>query len=156
METGPDQGTIFRIYLPFCGNEVPVEDEIEAVPQGQGETILFAEDNEQIREVGRELLESLGYRVLTAANGQEALRVHAAEGGADLVITDLMMPEMGGKQLMQALKEATPELEVLAITGYTTEGKLEELKAAGFLDVIYKPFDVDVLAQVIRRALDAH
>ncbi len=100
------------------------------------------------------MLESLGYQVLTAANGREALEVCQAVKGIDLVITDLVMPEMGGEQLMQELRKATPDLKILALTGYVMEKSRGELKDAGFLDVVYKPFDVDVLAQIIRRALD--
>jgi len=74
--------------------------------------------------------------------------------GIALVITDVVMPEMGGKQLMQELGRAIPTLKVLALTGYAMEESQEELKEAGFLDVVYKPFEMDTLAQVVRRALD--
>jgi len=155
VETELGKGTTFHIYLPASGAEEEiVEESISTPPRGQGETILLVEDSEKLVEGVQTTLESLGYRVLTAANGREALKVCKAEGGADLVITDLVMPEMGGKRLMQELRKATPDLKVLALTGYAMEKSREELKDAGFLDVVYKPFDVDVLAQIIRRALD--
>ena len=163
VETEPGQGTTFHAYLPASkGKEQVAEEEASAIPQGQGETILLVEDNENLREGGRDLLELLGYHVLTGANGQEALEVCQAVKGTrpepgrriDLVITDIVMPKMGGKQLMQELGKAIPALKVLALTGYAMEESQEELKEAGFLDVVYKPFEVDQLARVIRRALD--
>ncbi|OQY24322.1 MAG: hypothetical protein B6I35_01910 [Anaerolineaceae bacterium 4572_32.2] len=149
VETEPGQGTTFHAYLPASkGKEQVAEEEASAIPQGQGETILLVEDNENLREGGRDLLELLGYHVLTGANGQEALEVCQAVKGTrpepgrriDLVITDIVMPKMGGKQLMQELGKAIPALKVLALTGYAMEESQEELKEAGFLDVVYKPF----------------
>jgi len=155
VETELGQGTTFRIYLPAYEEEVKETEAEEppAPPQGQGETILLVEDNKGLREAGQSVLESLGYRVLAAANGREALAVYEAEGGADLVITDVVMPEMGGKELMRELTRSDPNLKALGITGYALEKVAEELREAGFLDVVHKPFDVKELARVIRRAL---
>jgi len=154
VETEMGQGTTFRVYLPASREKEEVtEEEASAIPQGQGETILLVEDNENLRKGGRDLLELLGYRVMTGANGREALEICQAVKGIDLVITDIVMPKMGGKQLMQELGRTIPALKVLALTGYAMEKSREELKEAGFLDVVYKPFDVDNLAHVIRWAL---
>ncbi|MCP4537515.1 MAG: response regulator [Chloroflexi bacterium] len=177
VETEAGAGSTFRIYLPTKGGLDDLnmldgygpfekglvekrEREIEAkrltVPsQEEGETILLVEDNEGLRAVGQAVLELLGYRVLTASNGIEALEVHEAEGGADLLITDLMMPRMGGEELVQELGKIDPRLKALAITGYSVQELPGELRRAGFLGVVQKPFDVDILAQVVRRALDA-
>jgi len=155
VETEVGQGTTFHVYLPAYGAQVEItEEQIAALPQGQGETILLVEDNEKLREGGQELLESLGYLVLTAENGRDALEIYQKIKGIDLVITDLVMPEMGGKALVQKLRETVPGLKALVITGYIVEEDTWGLKEAGFLDVVYKPFEVDGLAQVIRRALD--
>ncbi len=158
VDTEVGKGTTFHIYLPSTGaEEESVEEKVSAtLLQGQGERILLVEDDENLREAGQSILESLGYRVLTAANGREALTIYEAEGGSDLVITDIVMPEMGGKELAQRLGRADPNLKVLGITGYATEKAAEELKVLGFLDVIRKPFDIEILAQVVRRALDAN
>ncbi|MEA3339882.1 MAG: PAS domain S-box protein [Chloroflexota bacterium] len=156
VETEIGKGTTFRIYLPASEAEEKVaEAEIAAPPRGQGETILLVEDSENLLQAGRAILESLGYRVLTAPNGREALAVYEAEGGVDLVITDLVMPEMGGRQLMQKLKQVNPGLKGLAITGYALQKASQELKETIFLDVIHKPFNVRSLAHIVRRALDA-
>ena len=157
VETQVGQGTTFRIYLPASeAEEKIVEHETSVVPQGQGELILLVEDNKRLREASQDLLELLGYRSLTASNGSEALAVYdAADSEIALVITDLIMPEMGGKELVQELRSTNPHLKALAITGYVEEEVAEELKTVGFQDVIHKPFAPDTLARVIRRALDA-
>jgi len=156
VETELGQGTTFRVYLPAHGVEALEKvgaEAASALPQGKGETILLVEDHERIREVARQLLEPLGYRVLTAANGREALEVYRAarsgdrpQQGVDLVITDVVMPEMGGKRLVRELRKT--------ITGYIVEENVQELRKEGFLDVVYKPFDMDRLAHVVRRVLD--
>ncbi len=154
VETEVGQGATFRLYLLACEVEEVVEGEVSAVPRGRGETILLVEDNEKIREAGRAILESLGYRVQTAANGREALEIYHSVGGVDLTIADLVMPEMGGRALVKRLRETTSDLKALAITGYIMEEDIRRLRKMGFMDVVYKPFDVNVLAQVVRRALD--
>ena len=168
VETELGRGTTFFIYLPAYeadSDRAPVADsdrasvkeskaqESPALPQGQGETILLVEDNEDLRKAGQNILESLGYRVLTAANGREALTVYETGGSVDLVITDVVMPEMGGKELVQELRRSDPDLKVLAITGYVADEIVQELREVGFLDVISKPFAIETLARVIRRAL---
>ncbi|MEA3340504.1 MAG: PAS domain S-box protein, partial [Chloroflexota bacterium] len=155
VETEPGEGTTFRIYLPASGSqEMVVEEETTAPPRGQGETILLVEDNEALRGAGQEILKSLGYRVLSAANGREALEVYRAMKGIDMVITDLVMPKMGGRELMRELRKANPDVKALVITGYVMQEGLEELKEEGFLDVVHKPFEVEGLARVVRRELD--
>jgi two-component system cell cycle sensor histidine kinase/response regulator CckA len=157
VETGVGQGTTFRIYLtPHEATKLP-ESQIPPLilPQGQGEIILLAEDEDRVREAGREVLESLGYRVLIAADGREAMQVYRSAERVDLVLTDLVMPEMGGKELAQELKKIAPHVKVLAITGYTLVENMEELKQAGVSDVVHKPFEVETLAKVIRQTLDA-
>ena len=157
VETRIGEGTTFQVYLPAHRGEGladAVIGELGAAPRGGGETILLVEDERRIREVGRQVLESLGYRVLTAENGREALGVYEAAGDVDLVITDMVMPEMGGRELVKELRKAAPDLKVLAITGYMVQGDLRELGAEGFLDVVHKPFDVGTLAEVVHRILD--
>jgi CheY-like chemotaxis protein len=113
------------------------------------------EDNERLREASRKILGSLGYRVLAAANGRGALECYRTTEGIDLVLTDVVMPEMGAEELARALREIDPGVKVLAISGYVMEGELQALKAAGILNVVHKPLDVDVLTKTIRRVLDA-
>ncbi|HET92142.1 MAG TPA: PAS domain S-box protein [Chloroflexi bacterium] len=155
VETEVGQGTAFHIYLPAAAAaEDTTAETISDAPRGLGETILLVEDNAGLRKVGASILTALGYRVLTAANGREALALHQAEGPIALLVTDLVMPEMGGKALVQALRHRVPHLKALAMSGYTAEASVETLRAAGFLEVVRKPFDAATLARAVRRALD--
>jgi two-component system cell cycle sensor histidine kinase/response regulator CckA len=156
VETRVEQGTTFLVYLP-AHNVAEQQRALEmtsALPQGQGECVLLVEDEERVREVGQEMLELLGYRVLTAANGQEALEVYRSAGEIDLVITDMVMPEMGGKELVEALRRIAPHVRVLAITGYALAEDIEGLRRAGIRNVVQKPLESDVLARIVRQALD--
>ncbi len=163
VETEVGQGTTFWVYLP-AHTEGEAEDLLRevarVVPAGRGETVLLVEDEEKVREAGCEILESLGYRVLAAGHGVEALRLYrqqavSTSGKVDLVLTDLVMPEMGGRELMRTLRRENPHLKGLAITGYALTEGVEELRKEGLMDIVQKPFDIDTLAQVVRKALDA-
>ena len=167
VETELGAGTTFSIYLPFY-YEAETEEQVpetSSLPQGRGEMILLVEDEVRLREACEAMLTSLGYQVETAANGREALALYKEiqptspskpHGPAiDLVITDLVMPQMGGKALMHELRRTNSPLKVLAITGYALqEEDITSLRHIGFVDIILKPFDFEELAQVIRSALD--
>jgi len=168
VETELGRGTTFLIYLPAHGEEaLPAEQEQQAAapgdaPQGLGETILLVEDEENVRRAAKSMLESLGYAVLTAANGREALalcqspRWSGGESTVDLVITDVVMPEMGGMELLQRLGKTNHSLKGVAMTGYALgDSDMQALREAGFVDVVRKPFELDDLAQPVRRALAA-
>lgn len=157
VTTAVGAGTTFHIYLPAASAEShDVAPHFSDVPQGQGETLLLVENNENLREGGRSFLEMLGYQVLTAAHGRAALEVYAAaERKIDLVITDVVMPEMGGKELLLELRRRDPHLKALGVTGRPLQESREALQQAGFLDVIDKPFEVETLAQAVHRALAA-
>jgi PAS domain S-box-containing protein len=159
VETAPGRGTTFRVYLPaWSGGEMEATlvEETPGVLEGRGETILLVEDEETVREAGQKLLTSLGYQVLTASNGREGLEVFRAADHVDLVLTDMVMPEMGGRELIQELKQSHPYVKALVITGYTMQEDVQVLKESGFTDVVYKPLDIGVLGRTIRRILDAN
>jgi two-component system cell cycle sensor histidine kinase/response regulator CckA len=124
------------------------------IPQGKGETILLVEDNEKMREVGQHILEDLGYQVLAAANGREALEIYKTNGDIDLLFTDVVMPEVGGAALLRELRQMGSEVKAVAVTGHIIAEDMDHLKQAGVASVIHKPYDVDILADVIREALD--
>jgi signal transduction histidine kinase len=159
VETLAGQGTTFRVYVPASeaakvkGTPQERKKTLDT-PEGKGETILLVENENNMRELTREILVLLGYRVLTAANGQEALEVYRSAGGVDLVMTDMAMPEMGGKDLVRELRKLNPALKAVATTGLAVED-MRDLQTEGILAVIEKPFDKHTLAQVIRRVLDA-
>ncbi len=154
VETEVGKGTTFRVYLPALAEEtLALEPPAEGPPStGRGETILLVEDHPALRTAGREVLERLGYRVLEAADGREALEVYAAEP-VDLVLTDVVMPGMGGAALVEALRQQNPDVKVVAITGYGEDQEVKYIRQAGVLEVVRKPFEVEHLAEVIRRML---
>ncbi len=151
VQTAAGEGTAFRIYLPLHQGEErpPVEEPPELIP-GQGELILLVEDERKVREATRQILESLGYRVLAAANGRETEAL-AQDRDFDILITDLVMPDIGGRALIKSLKEKRPDLKAIAMTGYALEDELQDLT----VEVLQKPLDLETLSQAIRRALEA-
>jgi len=154
VETGVGQGTTFRIYLPHYtwGKPRPTAEESRELPGGRGERILLVDDQEIVRHLGQAALESLGYQVLTAASGPEALALYQSAGGVDLVLTDLVMPGgLGGQQLIQALREIDPGLKALLTTGYG----MPEQHDTEIQGVIPKPFELAVLARTVRKVLDS-
>jgi two-component system cell cycle sensor histidine kinase/response regulator CckA len=158
VETEEGKGTTFRIYLPVYQAEEEEGAQTEALaltaPAGKGESILLVEDDERIRTVAQGILESLNYRVLTAGDGSEALNTYRSEEHVDLVITDIVMPEMGGPDLVRELRKEDPDLKAIAITGYVLDENRRELKEQGVQEVVNKPFDASALGMVVRRVLD--
>jgi len=164
VETAPGQGAAFRIYLP--AEDVEPEEEgagdgsASSSSRARGETLLLVEDKRALREAAKGILESLGYRVLTAADGRQALDIYQDHGGVDLIITDLVMPNMGGEALMRTLRQRRGQagrasgVRAVGITGYAMEDVTAELRDAGFVDLIQKPFGGDELAAAVRQALD--
>ncbi|MGO9569460.1 MAG: PAS domain S-box protein [Desulfomonilaceae bacterium] len=149
-------GSTFKIYLPVIPTEVESETPAERLIPARGtETILLVDDEELIRDLGKRILERSGYIVLTAANGKDALNVYKEEGNKiSLVILDLVMPEMGGKQCFQELLRINPQVKVLLASGYTSGGTLKddtELSARGFVG---KPYDMKQMLQTVREILD--
>ena len=153
----PGQGSVFKVYLPQAGAPVPVEvaeAEIQAPKRGT-ETILIVEDEEIVRNLAMRGLREHGYVVVEARNGSEALAyVREHPGTVDLVISDVVMPEMGGRELGQNLTLFDPDLPVLYMSGYTGEDVVQR----GLLDpgapFQQKPFTPAILASKIRTMLD--
>ena len=154
VESEPGKGTTFTLLLP--GTERPAaEDKTPAVilQHGTG-TILVVDDEEQIVKVCSRLLQKFGYEVLTAAGGKQALelvRQHAAK--ISLVVLDLTMPEMSGRQTYEAMQKIRPGIKVLLSSGSSIEGHAQELLDSGFNGFIQKPFDAAVLATKVRELI---
>jgi PAS domain S-box-containing protein len=156
VQSQPGHGTTFTLYLPALVRAADAEEGGTSpdMPHGQGETVLLAEDTPQVLTLLRLMLERLGYRVLTATNGQEALRVYERHGDAiALVIADLVMPKVGGVALFQALRKRAPGIKVIILTGYLLQKEVLMLQAQGIAAVLPKPPECAVLAQVIHQAL---
>jgi CheY-like chemotaxis protein len=154
VDTVEGEGTAFSILLPLVEEEeeAPPRGGDEESPEGHDETILVVEDAERLRRAIAAGLESLGYRVITAPNGRQALEI-ASEHDIDLVLTDVVMPHLGGEALLQALHQEHPTLRVIAMTGHVMDTGLEELRAAGFAEALPKPFSIEALNQVVQDVL---
>jgi len=154
VESALGKGTIVRIYLP-AGEAAQFREEVvqdAAVPPSG--TILIVEDEEMIMEVSRALLKRMGYHVLTANTGTEAVRIAATfKGDIDLVILDVILPDMGGKETYQALIQDRPSLRVLVCSGYSIEGPAQEIMDAGADGFLQKPFSLDVLTETLKALL---
>ena len=122
---------------------------------GGSETILFVDDEELILEVGQLMMEKLGYTVLTAKNGRQALDVYRSEKErVHMVILDMMLPDMKGRDVYERLKDIHAGVRVLLSSGYTIDGRAGEIMELGCDDFIQKPFDLKRLSLKIRHVLD--
>ena len=153
----PGKGTTLKIYLPrFAGEALsPTTESTAETPQGRGETVLLVEDEAAILNVGRVMLERMGYTVLTAPTPGEALRlVQARAEEIQLLISDVVMPEMNGRELAKLISDLKPGLKCLFISGYTAD----VIAHRGVLDqgvaFLQKPFSMKDLAFKVRQALD--
>ncbi len=150
------RGTSFKTYLPRVEEPVaPIErvKPLTGSPHGS-ETVLLVEDEGEVRAVAREFLQTHGYTVLEARNGEEALGISARHAGSiHLLVTDLVMPRMGGRELVRRLASARPEMRVLYVSGYSDDTIVSrEALDAPFLE---KPFASNALACKVREVLDA-
>ncbi|HOU13563.1 MAG TPA: PAS domain S-box protein [Anaerolineae bacterium] len=155
VKTQLGKGTTFSIYLPALAvptftNATP---ETDALPMGHGETILVVEDNAVTRGAVVSALEMLQYHVLEAANGKEALDI-VAQRGAEIaiVLSDLVMPEMGGKALATALRQRAPRVRVVVMSGHPLGIEVDSLRAVGVVGWVQKPPGLQALAEALAQA----
>ena len=149
------QGTTFTIYLPSSDKLAAVETVSDQATPGGTETILLVDDEDMILNVGRGLLEKIGYRVLNADSGQRALEVYTNEGNAiDLVVLDMVMPDMNGGETYDRLKKIDPTVKVLLSSGYSINGEATEILLRGCNGFIQKPFNIKAFSLKVREILD--
>jgi CheY-like chemotaxis protein len=158
VESAPGQGTTFQIYLPRVDDPVlEVGISVASDDSGRGsETILVVEDETHVRDLVAQMLQASGYTVLTAADPAAALELsNRHPGPIHLLLTDVVMPEMSGRELRQRLKSLRPRTRVLYMSGYTDEalGRHGVLEPGIFL--LQKPFRMGELGQKVREVLDA-
>ena len=150
------RGSEFKVYLPAMERATPLEQAAEERPVRGTETLLLVEDQDTVRVAGQMMLERLGYTVLTAANGREALEVYRARRDAiSLVLTDMVMPEMGGPELYEALRQVNPFVRLLMMSGYSLKQDLADLRRKGMRGFVQKPLEMGQLSRAVRKALDA-
>ena len=152
----PGRGTTFKIYLPRSAKAATRARLPSAPPPpAKGETVLLVEDHVNLRKLVAEGLESTGYRVLSAANGGDALALADGHAGPiELLITDLVMPKMDGLELAAKLEPARPAMKVLCVSGYTEASLTGDRRPGPRIHFLSKPFTPDELAKKIRVILD--
>jgi CHASE2 domain-containing sensor protein/nitrogen-specific signal transduction histidine kinase/CheY-like chemotaxis protein len=155
VESEPGKGSTFHIYLPAAEVAQPERGpEIEKELQRGKETILVVDDEPMNTTVMKEILESLGYRVLCAGSGQEALSIYMIKHkDIDLVILDMIMPGMGGGAAFDAMREINPGVKVILSSGYNLDGETRRILDRGCVGFLQKPFLIHELADKIRDCL---
>jgi CheY-like chemotaxis protein len=148
VDSRPGEGTTFTILLPASSSAPePGVEPTAAMSMGSG-TVLLVDDEPMILDVGQRMLERLGYSVLTAASGKEALEVFGRHKDAvQLVILDMVMPRMGGRDTFYRLRELRADVKVLLSSGYSADSGAAELLGEGCAGFIQKPFSLQALSQ---------
>lgn len=151
----PGEGTIFHLYFPAHGvEEAEIARKISGIPHGQGERILYVDDELILARMGKEILERLGYIVDIHTSAIAALdAVRAKPEAYDLVITDQMMPSLTGVELAKKLQAIRPDLPIILVTGYTATLNNERVQAMGIRNLLLKPISMAALGTVVHRVL---
>lgn len=153
----PGRGTTFKIYFPLVEEEATAAaaKPMSATFRFGTETILLVEDEEVVRNLSREVLEACGYRVIEAVNGIEALKiVETLDHRIDLLMTDVVMPQIGGRELAEKLSEKYPKMHVLFTSGYTDSAAIRHGILNEGTNFLPKPFTFNELAEIVRELLD--
>ena len=151
----PGKGSIFRVYLPVSGR--PVGDQV--IPEAErnlsgSETILIIDDEEDIRELASDMFGSYGYRVLLAADGEKACALYLEkQAEIDLVLLDMVMPKMGGLETFLQLRAINPQVKIILSSGYSENGRAQEIIKYGVAGFIQKPYQVQRLLAMVRQVL---
>jgi CheY-like chemotaxis protein len=149
-------GTTFKIYLPALDKKaIKKETHTQKITRGK-ETIFIVDDEKMITDVNAKMLAGLGYKVLTAGSGQEAIEIYRAKGKEiDLVIMDMIMPGISGGVAIDKIKAINPEVKVILSSGYSINSDAKDIMDRGIKAFIQKPFLLEELSKKIREVLDA-
>jgi len=155
-DSDPGMGTRFEIYLPaLLTSGEPAESKVVNAPPRGIETILVVDDEKSVRDMVLQILSRFGYSVITASDGESALSLYQAEKDRiDLVILDVIMPGMGGRQCLSRLLEMNPDAKVIMASGYSNTGPAKSVLQEGIKSFINKPYQVRDLLERIREVLD--
>ncbi|WP_396623915.1 ATP-binding protein [Luteitalea sp.] len=156
VESAPGRGTVFFVYLPLVGPVAGPAGTVagQALALGRGETVLVVEDEPGVRSLACLLLREHGYRVLEAAHPGEALELASQAATIDLLLSDVVMPEMQGPEVAERLSRALPDLRVLLMSGYPGDEMVRRGLVSEGIDLLHKPFTPAVLLERVRAALD--
>ena len=156
VDSAPGKGTSFRVYLPLGHGPADHSEKPVIEPmRGGSESILIAEDNDDLRDAAEEILASLGYRIVAVRNGEEAVRIFEKDSGQiDLIFMDVVMPKLNGPEAYLKITALKPGVPVIFTTGYATETNLIPIKTRENATVLQKPYGSQYLAQKLREKLD--
>jgi PAS domain S-box-containing protein len=150
------KGTTFNFYLPASEKAVIEEKEIPKEVLKGTETVLLVDDEDMIIDVGREILKAVGYKVLVARSGKEGIEIcKKNKNKIDMVILDMIMPEIDGGEAYDRMKEINPDIKVLLSSGYSIDGQATEILKRGCNGFIQKPFNIKKLSRELRKILDS-
>jgi len=155
VESEKGSGTTFRIYLTATDKAVARNGAEAHEPIKRGsETILLVDDEQMMVEIGRDLLQTMGYRIITARDGEEAVEIYRGRRDEiDLVLLDIVMPKMGGGQAYDCMKAINPDVKVLLLSGYSIDGEATQILERGCNGFIQKPFNMEQLSRSVHAAL---
>jgi len=159
VESRDGQGSAFYIYLPLVvGGAAPLLDSgVDTLYTGQGEMILLAEDNMSVRETDKDILEYLGYKVILAEDGAQAIELYHQHADAiSAVIMDIVMPKVQGVEAMFEIKKRKPSLPVIMVTGYDRKNVLDIHGRAVADAIIGKPYSVEKISKTLHSLLNSH
>ncbi|MGV3659642.1 MAG: PAS domain S-box protein, partial [Prosthecobacter sp.] len=161
VQSEPGKGTQFEVYLPAqpqpscmspSASGGPAEQ--SELPHGNGQMVLLVDDEEPVRQITSQTLETFGYRVMVACDGVEATAIYAAnQESIDIVLTDMMMPLMDGPAMIKVLKHINPELRVIGASGLNLNAMVTKATSAGVNHFIPKPYTAETLLKTLRKAL---
>ncbi len=157
VESEPGRGSTFKVFCPASSRDEKVKKESSALSRLKGgtETVLVAEDEQAMRELVIDILESGGYRVVAVGDGEAAARIYAEkQTEIDLVILDMIMPKLNGSETFKKLKAINKDVLVLLSSGYSQDGQAQELLNEGVAGFIGKPYQVSGLLEKVRGVLE--
>ena len=155
VDSETDKGTTFSVYLPATEKKPQKDIESTGPSTGSTETILLIDDDEMVLETGAMMLKRLGYTVFSADNGKTALRIYEQKRDhIEMVILDMIMPDISGSETYDALKKVDPDVKVLLSSGYSIDGQAEEILGRGCDGFIQKPFTMEELSMKVQEILN--
>lgn len=157
VESELGKGSVFKIYFPQVEDEIrpAAARDAQSVSHTGSETVLLVEDEEIVRKLCRQVLETCGFKVIEASNGIEALEIYENQAEEiDILMTDIVMPKMGGKELAERIREISPDMLILFMSGYPNDQGTREGLSEADVNYLQKPFTINTLTEKLKKFLD--